>query len=106
MGQETAELLEELDPNTEAPIPLGAHVAVNPLLPCGGCSRCVSGNDQLGPRRRILGVTLELSSAYADYVMVPAAKLVLIPSTLPQNGSRNGRRLWSTSVTTPQAPTE
>lgn len=60
---------------------LGQSVAVNPLLGCGSCRACLRGQTALCPSRRIIGV--HRPGGFAEHVAVPAASLVLLPSSLP-----------------------
>jgi 2-desacetyl-2-hydroxyethyl bacteriochlorophyllide A dehydrogenase len=59
---------------------LGAAVTVNPLVTCGRCRYCVVGKQQLCPHRLLLGASLPGSNA--EYVVVPAASLLPVPTGL------------------------
>lgn len=54
----------------------GQKVVINPGLSCGTCVACLAGEQPSCPRYRILDGT------YAEYVVVPAANLVAMPSGL------------------------
>ena len=56
----------------------GARVAVNPGRWCGACEWCVRGEHPLCPEYRIMGE--HFSGGYAEYVAVPAASCVELPT--------------------------
>ncbi|SMD31465.1 2-desacetyl-2-hydroxyethyl bacteriochlorophyllide A dehydrogenase [Picrophilus oshimae DSM 9789] len=49
---------------------LNRNVAVNPLVTCGKCRYCRTGNRQLCPERKIIGI--DYPGGFAEYVNVPA----------------------------------
>jgi 2-desacetyl-2-hydroxyethyl bacteriochlorophyllide A dehydrogenase len=55
----------------------GRRVAVNPLLSCRACIRCLSGERNLCNERRLIGV--HLAGGFAERVAVPAPNLVSLP---------------------------
>jgi threonine dehydrogenase-like Zn-dependent dehydrogenase len=55
----------------------GARVAVNPLAGCGGCRLCRAGQENLCPRRTLIGVHHD--GAFADLVRAPAANVRALP---------------------------
>jgi 2-desacetyl-2-hydroxyethyl bacteriochlorophyllide A dehydrogenase len=55
----------------------GRRVAVNPLLSCRACARCIAGERNLCPERRLIGV--HVAGGFAERVAVPAANLVPLP---------------------------
>src|SRR5438128_6032222 len=55
----------------------GRRVAVNPLLSCRSCARCVAGERNLCAQRRLIGV--HVAGGFAERVAVPAANLVALP---------------------------
>jgi L-iditol 2-dehydrogenase len=59
----------------------GDRVAVRPLIPCGDCAACGSGDDINCPRRAMLGV--DRDGAFAEFVAVPAGCLVPVPPHVP-----------------------
>lgn len=59
---------------------VGDRVAVRPLVPCGDCGVCRSGDDINCPRRSMLGV--DRDGAFAEFVVVPAACVVPVPPHL------------------------
>jgi NADPH:quinone reductase-like Zn-dependent oxidoreductase len=58
----------------------GAEVLVNPGLSCGGCEKCLSGDDVLCPRYRIIGE--HAPGGYADFVCVPRQNILPKPKKL------------------------
>jgi threonine dehydrogenase-like Zn-dependent dehydrogenase len=69
MGHETVGTLEEYGPETERTVPLGSLVTVNPQLPPAPDGSA-----------RVLGVNPEISSAFAEYFVVPLENVVLLPA--------------------------
>ncbi|MDR5784895.1 alcohol dehydrogenase catalytic domain-containing protein [Caballeronia sp. LZ065] len=59
----------------------GMRVTGNPLITCGTCEYCVQGRDNLCANRTMVGMTRP--GAFAEYMSIPAASLVAIPSGMP-----------------------
>src|SRR5436190_1116836 len=55
----------------------GRRVAVNPLLSCRACARCMAGERNLCAQRRLIGV--HVAGGFAERVAVPAANLMALP---------------------------
>ena len=55
----------------------GARVTVNPLAGCGSCRLCAAGQENLCPRRTLIGVHHD--GAFADLVTAPAANVRALP---------------------------
>ncbi len=55
----------------------GKRVAINPLLTCGKCWACTSGNEHLCPERALIG--LKVPGAYAEHVAIDSANLTVLP---------------------------
>jgi threonine dehydrogenase-like Zn-dependent dehydrogenase len=55
----------------------GALVAVNPLVTCGACDRCLSGDQNLCRSRSLIGV--HRSGGFAEEVAVPAINIHELP---------------------------
>ena len=83
MGHETVGRIYELGPDTEA-LSVGQLVTVNPVMSCGKCWACQSGQEQWCSRRVVLGVAPEIPAAFADRVAVPAANIVPLPEDMPE----------------------
>lgn len=77
MGHETVGHVVRYGGDVPAGAPeLGAVVTVNPLVACRTCPVCRAGHLHLCPRRRVIGVDPAISSAFADYMVVPLDNLV------------------------------
>jgi threonine dehydrogenase-like Zn-dependent dehydrogenase len=86
MGHETVGRVVGTGPDT--PTPPAGVVTFNPVLSCGACPTCASGASYRCPQRRIIGVTPEISAAFADLVVAPVANLVpLSPGISPELGA-------------------
>ena len=83
MGHETVGRIYELGPDAEA-LSVGQLVTVNPVMSCGECWACQSGQEQWCSRRVVLGVAPEIPAAFADRVAVPAANIVPLPEDMPE----------------------
>lgn len=86
MGHEMVGLVEARGDDVE-PVPgvePGATVTVNPLIPCGVCEACSAGAEQRCRDRRVIGVTPDIVSAFADLLVVPASNVVPVPTGVPQ----------------------
>jgi (R,R)-butanediol dehydrogenase/meso-butanediol dehydrogenase/diacetyl reductase len=55
----------------------GTPVLVNPLLSCGECRSCLTGNAHVCERLGLLGI--DAPGGAADFVAVPESQLVLLP---------------------------
>ena len=75
MGHEFAGTVRELGPGVHDLRP-GDRVAVNPLLYCGECYDCRSGNEQICRNRKTIGVNTGLMGAFAQYVVAPARNAI------------------------------
>jgi (R,R)-butanediol dehydrogenase / meso-butanediol dehydrogenase / diacetyl reductase len=58
----------------------GRRVTVNPIEGCGHCALCLSGQENICPRRTLIGVHFD--GAFADLVRAPAANLRALPDGL------------------------
>jgi 2-desacetyl-2-hydroxyethyl bacteriochlorophyllide A dehydrogenase len=56
---------------------VGRRVAVNPIESCGSCRLCRAGQENLCPRRTLIGI--HSSGAFADLVRAPAANALVLP---------------------------
>ena len=80
LGHEFAGTVDALGPAV-AGLRVGDRVAVRPLVPCGNCGVCRSGDDINCPHRSMLGV--DRDGAFAEFVVLPAACLVPVPPHVP-----------------------
>ena len=59
---------------------VGAAVVVDPILSCGHCRACISGNTNMCRTSRVFGV--QTQGGYAQFATVPARQLHAIPEGL------------------------
>jgi len=85
MGHEMSGWIESMGPNVDPVSGLqpGAAVTVNPVIGCGACARCVVGEEQACPSRRLIGVDATLVSAFAEFLVVPAKNVVPLSASVP-----------------------
>lgn len=76
MGHEFSGIVEEVGEGVEGVEP-GRLVTANPLVSCGSCRHCRSGNRQLCARRKIIGI--DYPGAFAEWVAVPASAVYPVP---------------------------
>lgn len=60
----------------------GRRVVANPLIVCGKCTRCLSGQQNLCEKWRLLGLD-RTEGTFAEYVTLPENQLYDIPDSLP-----------------------
>jgi NADPH:quinone reductase-like Zn-dependent oxidoreductase len=60
---------------------VGDRVMINPTLSCGGCPACLGGEESLCPNIRVLGE--HASGTAAEYLVVPAGNVALVPREMP-----------------------
>lgn len=82
MGHECAGTVVELGDGAGGPPP-GTLVAVNPIVGCGACGACRSGEDNLCADRSVHGCVPSRPGAYADHVDVPAPNAVPLAGAAP-----------------------
>ena len=58
----------------------GKRVAINPLMTCGECVSCVSGNEHLCAKRELIG--MRVPGAFAEKVAIKAENLTILPDDL------------------------
>ena len=74
MGHECVGVLESDD---VPGIPKGTRVTFSPLLTCGQCTPCQTGDSHVCNTLRLLGI--DRDGAFAEYASVPAHSLIPIP---------------------------
>ena len=79
LGCDLAGEVAELGAGVED-LSVGDRVMVDYSLPCGDCSFCVAGQDQLCQTGGSIGITA--NGGYAQYVAVPAQNAHIIPTDL------------------------
>src|SRR5512133_1122176 len=75
MGHETVGRIRQLGTDV-AELTVGQLVTVNPVMSCGVCPACLSGQEHWCSRRVVLGVLPEIPAAFADRVADAAADIV------------------------------
>ncbi|GAB6180020.1 alcohol dehydrogenase catalytic domain-containing protein [Desulfotomaculum defluvii] len=81
MGHEfTGEVIETCL-EFESTIQVGDRVTVNPLISCGHCQPCLTGNAHVCRSLGLVGI--DIDGGFAEYVKVEATKVVKLPSNLP-----------------------
>ncbi len=60
----------------------GRRVTVNPLASCGSCDYCVSGRDNICPKRQIISLPPR-EGAFAERIAIPERNLVEVPDGVP-----------------------
>ena len=58
----------------------GQRVAINPLMTCGACVSCLSGNEHLCAKRELIG--MRVPGAFAEKVAIKAQNLTILPDDL------------------------
>jgi len=83
MGHEFSGIIAEMGQQAAASRPelkVGARVTANPLVTCGQCDYCLSGHQQLCPKRKLLSAALPGSNA--EYVAVSSVNVLLLPDNI------------------------
>jgi threonine dehydrogenase-like Zn-dependent dehydrogenase len=84
MGHETYGVIDAAgDPGTASGLPVGAAVAMNPVVACGVCASCAQAWQQHCAVKQVIGVHKELPGSFAEYVVMPARNAVRIADGLP-----------------------
>lgn len=78
VGHEILGVIEEINDGGEFKI--GDRVTVNPLISCGKCEACKSGNSHVCRSLKLLGI--HENGGYAEYTKASVDKLVKIPDSL------------------------
>ncbi len=77
MGHEASGWVDQVGPGTRAPA-VGTPVTFNPSMPCdGGCGHAIDNHCK---DLRVIGVTPEIQGAFADFLVVPADRLIPLGS--------------------------
>jgi L-gulonate 5-dehydrogenase len=79
-GHEIAGEVVETGSGVEA-VKVGAHVAVEPIIPCGVCYACRQGRGNVCERLKVMGVHID--GGCQEYMLVPAANVHEIPASVP-----------------------
>lgn len=73
LGHEFSGTIETLPSGYSGPLAKNMRVTVEPLLNCGTCRVCLSGNGHVCGTLKLLGV--ETDGAFAEYVKAPVGKI-------------------------------
>jgi NADPH:quinone reductase-like Zn-dependent oxidoreductase len=80
MGSDGAGTVVELG-SAAAGLEAGDRVMINPTVSCGKCPRCLQGEESLCFSLQVLGE--HRSGTAAEYVVVPAGNLAVVPPAMP-----------------------
>src|SRR5437660_3415858 len=81
MGHEASGVVEAVGAGVSG-ISEGDAVTFNPILFCGECPLCAAGHESLCPNKRVIGVTPDISGAFAERMVVSARNVVALPAQL------------------------
>lgn len=78
-GHEFAGVVETIDDPSKR-FKVGDRVVINPVMSCGKCDRCLSGNNHLCDKFAVIGC--QTPGGFAQYVKVPVSSLRHLPNGL------------------------
>ena len=76
MGHEAAGTIAEGHPS----LPAGTPVAINPLITCGNCAPCKTGNEHVCQKLGLYGI--DETGGMAEYMQVPIHRIIPLPKNL------------------------
>ena len=82
MGHETVGRIGRLGADV-TDLEVGRLATINPVVACGHCAACRSGQQHRCRDRVVIGVAPHLSAAFADQVAAPARNVVPLPEQMP-----------------------
>lgn len=80
LGHEVAGILEETGVQV-ANVKVGDRVCIHYLATCGSCYYCSMGNEQFCVEGKMIGKHRD--GGYAEYILMPARSVVLLPDEIP-----------------------
>lgn len=83
-GHEFSGVVERIDSNANGFV-MGDRVVINPLVSCGLCRACRSGNEHVCNTLRLIGI--DWDGGMGEYASVPMESLVKIPDELEDDVS-------------------
>lgn len=83
MGHETVATVVELSSDAITDAAVGDLVTINPTISCDHCAACRRGLNHVCAHRRVIGVDPTISSAFGEFMVVPAANVVRMPAGMP-----------------------
>lgn len=69
--------------NGDEQLPTGTKVCVRPLISCGKCSACESGNSHVCKTLKLYGI--DTAGGMAEYVKVDTSKIHVLPNDFPMD---------------------
>ncbi|HLR83704.1 MAG TPA: alcohol dehydrogenase catalytic domain-containing protein [Nocardioidaceae bacterium] len=82
MGHETVGVIESVGDGVD--LAIGATATINPVVGCGTCEPCRAGTEQYCAIKRVIGVDPTRTASFAEYVVAPAANVIVLPSAMPE----------------------
>ena len=79
LGSDIAGTIAEVGASVDS-IAVGDRVVLAPCIPCGTCSDCHRGDENLCDTQVLIG--FQIDGGYAEYVKVPAVNAIQIPESL------------------------
>ena len=79
LGSDIAGTIAEIG-NTARSVAVGDRVVLAPCIPCGVCSDCNTGTENLCDTQELIG--FQTDGGYAEYVKAPARNAIQIPDAL------------------------
>lgn len=79
LGSDIAGTVVEIGPAARG-VAIGDRIVLAPCIPCGVCSDCQQGAENLCGTQELIG--FQTNGGYAEYVKAPAQNAILIPETL------------------------
>jgi threonine dehydrogenase-like Zn-dependent dehydrogenase len=80
LGHDAVGVIDAFGVGTAHPLEIGQRVIIDPTVACGACVFCRADRPQLCVSGGYLGMTVP--GAMADYIVVPATRLVPVPGEL------------------------